>query len=225
MDVIGDGDALLAFRAALASVEGLVKSEVADMGKYTVRYASLNAVHAECGRACELNKLAICQEPTVRDGMFAVITTLIHEDGSRLVFEPMCLPIPREAQALGSATTYLRRYSLVAQFGLHVEDDDGRAATVAAQTQPGRRSEAERMIRESIGAMDDETRKAYIAAFRAQFGVALQDLPVARHGDALTWSREWSRERAQAVAESQTTADAADAEFVAAAKNEGQGGA
>lgn len=191
MIIHGDGQALLAYHAALAAVESVAKSESADMGKYTVRYASLNAVHAECLRACELHRLAICQEPTMAGEMFAVRTTLIHEDGSRLEFDPMCLPHPKDAQALGSATTYLRRYSLVALFGLAVEDDDGRAATVSAQAQPGRRTEAERLIRESIAQMDSDTKTAFQAAFKEKFGVGLTDLAANRHGEALTWSREW----------------------------------
>ena len=193
-NVVGEAGALLAFRNALASVESVHKSETADMGKYVVKYASLNAVHAECERALELHDLVVCQEPTMVEGLFAVINTMIHSDGSRLVMEPMCLPLPKDAQSLGSATTYLRRYSLVAQFGLAVEDDDGRAATVGAQAQPGRRTEAERMIRESIATMDDATKAAFVLAFKAQFGTGLSDLPANRHGDALTWSREWYRD-------------------------------
>jgi len=210
MEVIGEGQALLAYRSALGAVESVSKSETADMGKYVVKYASLNAVHSECVRACELFKLAVSQEPTVVDGLFAVINTLIHEDGSRLVFAPMCLPLPREAQALGSATTYLRRYSLVSQFGLAVEDDDGRAATVSAQTQPGRRTEAERMIREQIATMEPPVRAQFAVDFKAQFGSNLTDLPANRHGDALAWARLWT----PPVSDE----DAADAQFVAEAK-------
>ena len=63
MEVIGEGQALLAYRSALGAVESVSKSETADMGKYVVKYASLNAVHQECVRACELFKLAASQEP------------------------------------------------------------------------------------------------------------------------------------------------------------------
>lgn len=210
MEVVGDGDALLAFRAALASVESVRKSKTADMGKYIVKYASLNAVHAECERALEMHRLVVCQEPTVVDGLFAIVNTMLHEDGSRLVMAPMCLPLPKEAQALGSATTYLRRYSLVAQFGLAVEDDDGHAATVAAQAQPGRRTEAERMIRESIAQMDDFTKGQFVTDFKRQFGTGLADLPAAKHGEALGWARSWQPPEPPA----NQAEDAADREWV-----------
>jgi hypothetical protein len=201
MKLIGEGAALGAFHSALAAAESVPKSEIADMGKFQVKYASLNAVAAECERVCQMFKLEFCQEPTVVDGLFAVLTTLIHEDGSRVEFEPMCLPLPKEAQALGSATTYLRRYSLVSLFRLAVADDDGAAATIAAQTQPGRRTEAERLIRESIGQMDDASKAAFTLAFKEHFRSTLSDLPVARHGDALTWARAWSQQRSEDVAE------------------------
>lgn len=209
----GQGEALAAFHAALASVQGVAKTETADMGKYEVRYASLNAVAAECSRACAQHGLALTQEPSVHEGLFAVFTTLLHSDLSRVEFAPMCLPLPKDAQALGSATTYLKRYSLVSYFRLQVEDDDGRAATVSEQTQPGRRTEAERMIRELIAGMDDAVRHQFIAAFRAQFGMALADLPANRHGDALTWSRAWKPPPDE-------QADQADAAWTRAARGE-----
>ena len=216
MKLIRDGQALYSFHAAKAAVESVVKGETADMGKYQVKYATLNAVHAEVERACELFKLVICQEPTIAvvdnsDPLFAVVNTLIHEDGSMLEFEPMCLPLPKDAQALGSATTYLRRYSLVSQFGIATPDDDGAAATTAAHTAPGRRTEAERMIRETMAQMPPEQRQGFAADFREHFKMNLADLPAARHGDALQWAKAWRAPDAE---------DIADKEFVAAAKGE-----
>jgi hypothetical protein len=210
MKIIGGDDALFAFHAALGAVEGVRKAEAADLGRYTIRYASLNAVHAECVRACTSFNLAVCQEPTVHEGMFAVRTTLIHGDGSSIEFDPMCLPMPREAQALGSATTYLRRYSLVSIFGIPVADDDGRAATVSAQVQPGRRTEAERMIREAIALMDRPIKDAFTLAFKEQFHSTLSDLPAAKHGEALAWTKEWVEEHREH--------DEGDEAWVAAAK-------
>lgn len=206
MRTIDGEESLHAYWLARGEVQSVFRTETADMGKYTVKYASLNAVTAEIERACERHGLVLCQEPTVIDGLFAVINTLLHVEGSRLEFAPMCLPLPKEAQALGSATTYLRRYSLVSQFGLAVEDDDGRAATIAAQAAPGRRTEAERLIREAIAGMDETTRKDFTAAFKEQFRLTLADLPANRHGDALTWSRQWSADRAVAEADAEQAA-------------------
>jgi hypothetical protein len=212
MECIDGKEALLAYWVARSQVESVYRSETADMGKYIVKYASLNAVTNEIERVCTTHKLVVCQEPTTVDGLFAVVNTLLHIDGSRLVFAPMCLPLPKEAQALGSATTYLRRYSLVSQFGLAVEDDDGRAATVAAQAAPGRRTEAERLIREAIGQMPEDKRKAFTADFKERFRSTLSDLPAVGHGEALTWSRQWSTDWDALVAEKTEALAATDQE-------------
>lgn len=190
-----DMDARLAFSQALASIEPVFKHETADTGKYTYSYASLGDILDECKRVCELHGLVLTQIPTVVEGHFALILTLFHTSGGQVAFQPLMTVLPKEAQAYGSMLTYCRRYQLVTVFGIATEDDDGRAATVAAQVQPGRRTEAERMIRESIAVMDDVTRKSFTEDFRRQFGMGLSDLPANRHGDALTWSREWSREQ------------------------------
>ena len=213
MHTIDGEESLHAYWLAHGEVQSVFRTETADMGKYTVKYASLNAVTAEIERACEKHGLVLCQEPTVVDGLFAVINTLLHVEGSRLQFAPMCLPLPKEAQALGSATTYLRRYSLVSQFGLAVEDDDGRAATVAAQTAPGRRTEAERLIREDIAEMSEDQRTAFMADFKDEFRTTLSDLPANHHGRALTWTREWKLDwnvKQEALAAAIATAMLAD---------------
>ena len=193
-----DGEAVEAFGMALAAVEPVRKTQTADTGKYIYHYADLGDVLAECQRACAMHGLVITQVPTVVDGHLAVHTTLLHKNGGALPFDPLMMVLPKEAQAFGSALTYARRYALLTIFGIAPEDDDGRAATIAAQTQPGRRTEAERMIRESIAQMDEDTRKAFVADFKAEFGVNLTDLPAARHGAALTWSREWAAGRGHA---------------------------
>jgi hypothetical protein len=192
MIVEGEGKVLSAFHSALGAIEGVTKTEVGgERGGREIRYAGLNAVLAECSRACEMFGLVIVQEPSWMEGLFAVSTSLIHDDGSMLHFAAMCLPMPKDAQALGSATTYLRRYSLVSIFGIPVEDDDGKAATTSAQTQPGRRTEAERMIREEMAGLHPDVQKEYIEAFKTEFRCSLTDLPASQHGRALTWTREW----------------------------------
>ena len=55
---------------------------------------------------------------------------LIHSSGEWIETEhPIVLGGKKDMQALGSAETYARRYSLMALFGLAPEDDDGNAAS------------------------------------------------------------------------------------------------
>jgi hypothetical protein len=187
-----DTQAELAFYAALGAVEMVTKTQTADTGKYTYTYADLGDVLDECKRACALFDLAIAQWPTVRDGYLTLCLNLIHSSGGRVIFDPLMMQLPKEAQAYGSALTYARRYQLLTVFGIAPEDDDGRAATTAAQTQPGRRTEAERMIREQVAQMDEPTRVAFQRDFKEEFRTTLTDLPANVHGRALTWAREWT---------------------------------
>jgi hypothetical protein len=185
--------ALVAFARALNAIEPVAKTQTADTGKYKYSYADLNDVLDECKRVCQLFGLAITQSVSANDaGLLALSTMVIHADtGESVSFPALMMKMPPDAQALGSAVTYARRYSLLAIFGIAPEDDDGRAATVAAQAQPGRRTEAERMVRELMGEMDPDVQAEFVKDFKVEFRCGLSDLPASRHGQALTFTREW----------------------------------
>ena len=62
------------------------------------------------------------------DGKLHLVTRLLHESGEWIEDTAVC-PMPKQdPQGLGSAMTYLRRYSLASICGLYQEDDDGEAA-------------------------------------------------------------------------------------------------
>jgi hypothetical protein len=63
------------------------------------------------------------------DGERVHVTTLIaHSSGGYVSSEATCVPAKCDAQGIGSATTYLRRYGLAAMAGVAQEDDDGNSA-------------------------------------------------------------------------------------------------
>ena len=81
------------------------------------------------------------------------------------------------------------------------------------------------MIREEIGKMDGAARAAFVADFKRQFGMGLGDLPVPRHGDALTWTRKW-KPPSEAPSEAPKDGKAPDGDAVDAAwVEQAQGGA
>lgn len=67
----------------------------------------------------------------------SVETTLIHESGE-WISGKLSLPLVKtDAQGVGSAITYAKRYSLAAMVGVATEDDDGEAASAKpTPTQP-----------------------------------------------------------------------------------------
>ena len=84
------------------------------------------------------------------DGTVTVTTRLIHKSGE-WIEDSLSMPTGNGgAQAVGSATTYGRRYSLMAILGLAPEDDDG--AEASQPSTPTRRADtvSEGQIRKMI---------------------------------------------------------------------------
>lgn len=72
--------------------------------------------------------LTIMQCPGMEDGHLTLDSLVLHESGE-WIKGVASSPLPKnDPQGVGSATTYLRRYSLAALLGLAQEDDDGEGA-------------------------------------------------------------------------------------------------
>jgi hypothetical protein len=99
------------------------------------QYASLDAILAMVRPILAKNGLAVIQFAT-GDGTFAsVTTTLLHESGEYIESDPLIIkPIKLDAQAIGSAISYARRYTLNSMLGIAGtnEDDDANSISVAA---------------------------------------------------------------------------------------------
>lgn len=93
-------------------------------------YSDLSDVWDACRDALNKNGLCIAQTTAVREGPLVVLQTrLIHVSGEELVSEYPLNPVKPDPQAMGSALTYARRYTLAAMVGVVQEDDDGNAAS------------------------------------------------------------------------------------------------
>jgi hypothetical protein len=138
IEVIGDPTELF---GALAQAQGafkpLVKNRTVtvrpkESAPYTFDYATLDAVFDSVREALAANGLAILQPFSKsvgeKESVGELQTWLCHASGARLVAK--CeLIIPPKIQELGSALTYLKRYSVASLLGISSEeDDDGNAA-------------------------------------------------------------------------------------------------
>lgn len=95
------------------------------------RYADLAAVRDAIIPVFNKHGIAIIQTPTTDDfSGFALETRLVHSSGEQMIWS---FPLPSDTskmQAIGSAISYARRYTLSAIAGVaSEEDDDGNAAT------------------------------------------------------------------------------------------------
>lgn len=96
------------------------------------KYAPLDAIIDHVKPILTKHGLAVMQLPGGDGDNVIIKTMLIHESGEWLESDPMKMkPVKNDPQAMGSAVTYARRYSLAAVLNLSIgdEDDDGNNAT------------------------------------------------------------------------------------------------
>lgn len=107
-------------------------------------YASLEAVCDTVYPAMHKNGLVVVQVGERLDGKPCLRTTVYHSSGQWLSGLWPLDGGKTDPQGIGSAITYMRRYSLCAMFGLRVSDDDGEAASRAPkQAAPQRKAPAQ----------------------------------------------------------------------------------
>ena len=92
-------------------------------------YADLATVLEVCREPLSTNGLAIVQTLDVEGDKSVLVTTLLHTSGEWISGKQILNPVKNDPQGIGSATTYARRYGVMAIVGLAPEDDDGEAAS------------------------------------------------------------------------------------------------
>ncbi len=118
-----------AMAKAQGEIEGASKGRVNPHFKNA--YADLASVWDAIREPLSKNGLSIVQEPVeAPDGKVKLRTTLLHSSGQRMVSE-FTMPVaqPNNPQAVGSALTYARRYTLMSVCGVAPEDDDGNSGS------------------------------------------------------------------------------------------------
>lgn len=119
--------------AALSKAQGKITPAIKDSTNpfFKSKYADLSSVWDACKTALTENGLAVMQTTDYKDGQMVLLTTLAHSSGQWI---RSCIPInptKNDAQGIGSAITYMRRYSLASIVGVTTdEDDDGNAASL-----------------------------------------------------------------------------------------------
>jgi hypothetical protein len=122
--------------------------------KYSTLKDAWDSIRESIGR----NGLALLQDVTTKENAVSVTTIVSHLSGQWIEFGPLEVPFAkRDAQSVGSAVTYARRYALCATLGIvsGVEDDDGNEAMPKRET-PEPRFITQDQMENLIAIIDDD---------------------------------------------------------------------
>lgn len=162
--------------AALAKAQGAYQAATKDSENphFRSRYADLasgwNAVRA----ALSANGLSVIQDLTTDEQGVRVETILGHSSG-QFISGDLFVPAARmDAQGIGSASTYGRRYALYAIAGIAPEDDDGNAAVGQAPQAPAQPAPKQPPAPKPTGPTQAQ-REEYAAAFK-ELGMTPQQM-------------------------------------------------
>lgn len=121
---------------ALAAAQGEISpaQKSADNPFHKSKYANLTSVWEACRQHLSAQGIAVVQTLDESNGQMVLTTMLAHKSGQWIKSRaPIIVGDKKTPQTIGSAITYMRRYSLAAIVGVAPEqdDDDGQAATNA----------------------------------------------------------------------------------------------
>ena len=121
--------------AAYAKAQGAMGEVLkgATNTHFGTKYATLADVVGAVIPAMSANGIAVMQSPSFDGEVLTVETIITHADGGWMKSSLSVRPGKPDAQGLGSAATYLRRYALMSLAGVAPEDDDGNAASATGE--------------------------------------------------------------------------------------------
>jgi hypothetical protein len=124
--------------AALAQAQGEITPAVKDSANpyFKSKYADLSSISAASRLPLSKAGLAVCQTMATIDGTLTLVTTLGHTSGQWMRSYAPILTAKLDSQSVGSAITYMRRYSLAAMVGVVTDDDDGEGSMARDRAQP-----------------------------------------------------------------------------------------
>ena len=124
-------DSIASLAAALAKAQGEMEnaSKNSQNPHFKSKYADLAEILNTVRPVLSKHGLAVTQFPAFESGTAHVETILTHASGEWMSGTCSAPVQKSDPQGVGSALTYLRRYSLAAVCGLAQEDDDANAAS------------------------------------------------------------------------------------------------
>lgn len=126
--------------AALSKAQGVMRAADKDAKNdhFRSQYATLASVWDAVRGPLSSNGLCVVQTMNSESDLLQSLTTrLYHSSGQWIESFSILNPTKNDPQGIGSATTYFKRYHLMALTGIAADDDDdGNAASLRPRQQP-----------------------------------------------------------------------------------------
>lgn len=157
-------ESIAALAAALAKAQGEIEnaSKNAANPHFRSKYADLAEVLNTVRPVFAKHGISVIQAPSYEGGMASVETMLMHSSGEWLSNTCSAPVSKQDAQGVGSAITYLRRYSLAAFAGIAQEDDDANSAVGHRQA-----AKPEQNAHRTVPAKQEITDERFIKAIQS----------------------------------------------------------
>jgi hypothetical protein len=122
--------------SALCKAQAVMQGAIEDSANpyFKSKYADLTSVWEACRGPLTKNGLSVVQTIQVFNGSNCLVSLLGHTSGQWIKSIIPIKPNKDDIQALGSAITYCRRYTLSALVGVAPVDDDGEGAMSRKRT-------------------------------------------------------------------------------------------
>lgn len=128
--------------AALSKAQGKIKLVEKDASNpfFKSQYSTLGECWSNCRGPLSENGLTIVQTLEDREGKIFITTILGHASGQFISSTLPLLTNKQDPQSIGSAISYMRRYSLCAMIGLASGDEDDDAEKAMESWRKGQRN-------------------------------------------------------------------------------------
>jgi len=178
---------------ALAKAQSTMQEAKQDAKNpfFKSNYADLTSVWRACRRSLTENGLSISHSTMLSDGEIILVTTLLHSSGEwQRGYYPLMLA-KRDAQSMGSAITYAKRYALAAMVGVCAEgEDDDAEATMDRKASIS--DDQLKLLIKSIGD-NTEAKDIILKRFSAK---ALNEIPKDSFATVMNWLETQNKEKA-----------------------------
>ena len=182
---------------ALSKTQSILKGAIKDSSNsfFKNKYADLASVWDACREPLAANGLSVVQMPCNDTPDSVALETILMHTSGQWISSVFSMPVSKhDAQAVGSAITYARRYALAAVVGIAPEDDDGNLASGKSETAKPAYSKPVAVIKETVAEIKESVAEIKPVAMKGsgQWAISVTPLPDGTMADWISIAYEAS---------------------------------